>query len=395
MTNAAAGLVDDLLRLAERSVRDVEAELTGHDVGRVVEVLLTELVSRVTAQPVQHEKAALQFDLVLGGTVFSNTVVFGAGEVSVEPGELSDPLVWIRQDLAEVLLALFGPPGRRDFTRDVQVAESDTPVLDPNDPFLKRRDVVVAAAAQLLTALSDHRPPLSSLAVRFGSDKWGAHWYTGNYERYFASLRDQRVTVLEIGIGGYADPVGGGASLQMWKHYFRRGVVYGLDIFDKSGIAEARVRPVQGDQGDVAFLTEFAEAVGPFDVIIDDGSHMNADVITSFQALFSHLKPGGLYVVEDTQTAYWPGWGGSTAADGAASTSIGHLKSLVDGLHHQEKVRDGEYTPSETELAVTAVHFHHNMAVVEKGLNTEQGSAAWMPRTEDPAVWVARQFGQG
>lgn len=395
MTNAAAGLVDDLLRTAERSVVDVEAELAGHDAGRVVEVLLAELVSRVVVNPVQHEKAALQFDLVLGGTAFPNTVVFGAGTVAVEPGELSDPLVVIRQDVAEVLLALFGPPGRHDFTRDIQVAEPDTPIFDPSDPFLKRREVDLAAASQLLAALSDHRPSLSSLAVRFGSDKWGAHWYTGNYERYFASLRDQRVTVLEIGIGGYADPAGGGASLQMWKHYFRRGVVYGLDIFDKSGIAEARVRPVRGDQSDVAFLTEFAEAAGPFDVIIDDGSHMNADVITSFQALFPHLKPGGLYVVEDTQTAYWPGWGGSSTRDGAPGTSIGHLKSLVDGLHHQEQVRDGEHTPSETELAVTAVHFHHNMAVIEKGLNREQGSAAWMPRTEDPAVWAARQFGQG
>jgi len=48
------------------------------------------------------------------------------------------------------------------------------------------------------------------------------------------------VNILEIGVGGYDNPNYGGNSLRMWKRYFYRGKI---------------------------------------DVIIDDGSHINQDVI--------------------------------------------------------------------------------------------------------------------
>ena len=35
------------------------------------------------------------------------------------------------------------------------------------------------------------------------------------------------------------------------------------------------------------------------------------------------------------------------------------------------------------ELTVTGVHAHHNLAIIEKGLNTEQGAPGWVPRTGD------------
>ena len=46
------------------------------------------------------------------------------------------------------------------------------------------------------------------------------------------------------------------------------------------------------------------------DIIIDDGSHINEHVIRTFQYLFPKLKPGGIYVVEDTQTSYRQDYGG-------------------------------------------------------------------------------------
>ncbi len=60
------------------------------------------------------------------------------------------------------------------------------------------------------------------------------------------------------------------------------------------------------------------------------------------------------------------------------------IKDLMDGLHHQEQIRNGNDQPSMTELTVTGVHAHHNLVLIEKGLNTEQGSPEWLKKL-DPA----------
>jgi hypothetical protein len=62
--------------------------------------------------------------------------------------------------------------------------------------------------------------------------------------------------------------------------------------------------------------------------------------------------------------------------------SMEMIKSLLDDLHHSEQIRDGDDERSMTELTVTGVHVHHNLAVIEKGLNTEQGAPEWL-RTID------------
>eukprot|EP00966_Prymnesium_polylepis_P212279 4917263-Prymnesium_polylepis.1 len=40
---------------------------------------------------------------------------------------------------------------------------------------------------------------------------------------------------------------------------------------------------------------------GAFDAIIDDGSHVNSDIMGTFTVLWPHLRPGGLYFLEDLQ----------------------------------------------------------------------------------------------
>ena len=159
------------------------------------------------------------------------------------------------------------------------------------------------------------------LAVIYWSDKAGEHGYTQAYQRHFRSLRRRPLTMLEIGIGGYDSPSWGGSSLRVWRDYFRRGQVHGLDIYRKD-ISETRLTAHQGDQSDGAWMETFGAMHGPFDIVIDDGSHMNAHIRTSFAALFAdHLKPGGWYVIEDMATAYDPAFGGGDRAPWA------HLRS--------------------------------------------------------------------
>ena len=218
---------------------------------------------------------------------------------------------------------------------------------------------------------------LPALAAYFGSDKWGIHWYARHYQAHFARLRRKRLRVLEIGVGGFADPRKGGASLRMWKAYFPNARIIGLDIADKRLHDEDRIKTVIGSQDDEALLQRLSRTEGPFDIVIDDGSHQNAQVIRSFLILFPLLAENGIYAVEDTQTAYWPDFGGAPPQDAAAPTSMNYLKALADALNYREFPPAEGWEPHPFGPHVVAVHFYHNLVFVQKGTNDEPSNILW------------------
>jgi hypothetical protein len=210
---------------------------------------------------------------------------------------------------------------------------------------------------------------LTELAVRFGTDKWGVHRYTEHYQRHLEHLRRTRFTLLEIGIGGYHLDGQGGASLRMWKWFFPKARIVGLDIHDKSFVQGHRIHTVQGSQVDPDTLHGLIGEHGVPLVVIDDGSHRPEHVRETFRLLFPLLPEGAVYAIEDIQTSYWPEWGG--AADRRdPGTSMALVKDLVDGLNYEEFVEEG-YQPSYTDLHVKAVHCYHNLVFIEKGDNRE------------------------
>jgi hypothetical protein len=206
-----------------------------------------------------------------------------------------------------------------------------------------------------------------------GTDKQGAHSYADAYEWHFRHLRHRAITLVEIGVGGYRDSISGGESLRMWKEFFPKAQIIGIDIHPKEGLSEDRITILQGDQSDENFLEGFASRYGPFDVVIDDGSHICAHVIASFRALFPHLAEDGIYAIEDLQTSYWArGYGGSSGQD-RAGTSMTFLQQLVDGLNYAE-FDIPNYLPTYTDTRVRSLTFYHNMAFVQKGPNTEKSN---------------------
>lgn len=213
------------------------------------------------------------------------------------------------------------------------------------------------------------RPDLTALAEKHGTDKWGTHRYTPHYEASLKHLRSSQFTLLELGIGGFVDEQSGGESLRMWKEFFPRATIVGLDIVDKSHVAEDRIHVYTGDQTDPELLRRIVEEHPDLQVVIDDGSHVSAHILASFETLFPLLPMEGIYAIEDTQTSYWPEWGGQLdpAAEG---TSMDLVKKLVDGLNHEEFLVEG-YQPSYTDQHVKAVHAWHNLVVIEKGDNRE------------------------
>ena len=146
---------------------------------------------------------------------------------------------------------------------------------------------------------------LTQIAARYDTDKAAHGHYLRHYEEHFSALRGGDVRLLELGIKR-------GGSLLMWRDYFPRGTIAGLDIEparldDPTG----RVRVYQGAQQDAGLLDRVARECAPagFDIIIDDCAHIGVLARASFWHLFdNHLKPGGIYVVEDWGTGYWGDW---------------------------------------------------------------------------------------
>lgn len=128
--------------------------------------------------------------------------------------------------------------------------------------------------------------------------------YLALYERLFDPLRDASLSLLELGIHS-------GHSLHLWHRYFPKARITGVDMRPcPADIPADRVAYVQGRQEDPVAITEAAER-GPFDIIIDDASHIGRLTKATFGLLFrDHLKPGGIYVLEDiaasTTLPDWP-----------------------------------------------------------------------------------------
>lgn len=126
-------------------------------------------------------------------------------------------------------------------------------------------------------------------------DKW-AHYFPV-YERYFRQFVDTPVKLLEIGVDH-------GGSLQLWKEYFGpQSHIYGIDIRGECvDYSEGQIQIFCRDQSKPEDLKEFAQICGPFDIVIDDGSHVLSHQETSFRALWPQTNH--IYLIEDCHGEY-------------------------------------------------------------------------------------------
>lgn len=135
---------------------------------------------------------------------------------------------------------------------------------------------------------------LDSMFNKCGTDKGSnGHNYSPIYEQYLQGLRNKSIKMLEIGVQyGY--------SIHAWYEYLPKATIIGIDVLDTKHFENDRIKTFKGNQGIRGHLKGFTAKFGKgFDLIIDDGSHVNHDMLTSFGYLYSHLNPGGLYFIED------------------------------------------------------------------------------------------------
>jgi 8-demethyl-8-(2-methoxy-alpha-L-rhamnosyl)tetracenomycin-C 3'-O-methyltransferase len=182
---------------------------------------------------------------------------------------------------------------------------------------------------------------LDVIGARHGTDKTplaGPHDYCRFYDQLFAPLRDEPITLLEIGFGGYHHPTEGGHSARMWREYFTRASINIVDNCPKT-ITVDGVQLFCGEQDDESFLAEVHNQTGDFDIVIDDASHWSDKTLASYSILWPHVKSGGLYVVEDISVQ-------KEAAD--------HFVRLADELIY---ARDGD---------IDWIAFFREMAILRK-----------------------------
>lgn len=154
---------------------------------------------------------------------------------------------------------------------------------------------------------------LGQLFRYYGSDK-DINGYTSVYHVLFNHMKEEPVNMLEIGIGtvipfahssmvGYARPgYLPGGSLRAWRDYFKHGQIYGVDVQpDTQFTNEERITTHLCDSTQENAVQALMKSLGnmQFDIIIDDGSHIDTDQIKTLSHLYPYLKENGIYIIED------------------------------------------------------------------------------------------------
>jgi len=119
-------------------------------------------------------------------------------------------------------------------------------------------------------------------------------------------------TMLEIGIAQ-------AGSAFLYTSLFNLSKYVGVDINaadtrvltllrDKYGPDRVKLyyRTSQTDKDRIAQICD-DEFGGLCDVVIDDGSHQYELSVKTVEVALPHLRPGGLYIIEDWDWAHWPG----------------------------------------------------------------------------------------
>jgi Methyltransferase domain len=193
-------------------------------------------------------------------------------------------------------------------------------------------------SAEVSWAASDVPAPDGEMASIFAATQNVFKWlhYLPVYESALSAFRSRPIRMIEIGVWQ-------GGSLQLWRRYLHpESVIVGIDIdptarrFDDPS---QRVHVRIGGQQDISFLQSVVSELGPFDVILDDGSHMTSHMVQTFRHLFPNgLASGGVYIVEDIHTNYWKAY-----RDNPMSF-VDFTKWLIDAMHAHYQVTGTELT---------------------------------------------------
>lgn len=192
---------------------------------------------------------------------------------------------------------------------------------------------------------------LTELANHYVTDKaW--HRYTDYYEELFRPWRRKPVTILEIGVDG-------GGSLKMWHDWFyhQDTKIYGIEIQDKGLVLYPKTQLFITDATSPNAVFDITRASGPYDIIIEDSSHYTKDQKTLLELWFPHLKPGGIWITEDTHSGYNYPWN-----DQGEVPFVHSLNAYIDRLNENGRDQCGKPTNGDIEEII----FRKSLVIIKK-----------------------------
>jgi hypothetical protein len=205
------------------------------------------------------------------------------------------------------------------------------------------------------------------------SDKWES--YLPHYNEIFKPLQKKNVSILEIGVQN-------GGSLEVYAEYFASGESFiGCDIDQKCSdldYDDDRIKVVVGNVNKETTYKKITEVTKIFDIIIDDGSHLSGDIINSFLVYFPHVRPGGVYIVEDIHTLYLRDWEGGILNEAGA---MSFFKKIIDITNYQfwkddlsiatflRTFFDNKYNPETiTKGWIESIEFKNSIITIKKSM---------------------------
>jgi len=141
---------------------------------------------------------------------------------------------------------------------------------------------------------------LDDIGLKYNADKSSRFHHYLDFYQLMLPDRDFSGRLLEIGVMD-------GLSMKMWREYYPKAEIIGIDIKDMSMFHNSDWNVPESVKLITADGTKAKDMrpLGMFDIIIDDGSHYWADQQKSFDLLYyKQLNPGGTYILEDLWTSH-------------------------------------------------------------------------------------------
>ena len=168
------------------------------------------------------------------------------------------------------------------------------------------------------------------------SPRYSIKWnnYFDIYNNLFKKFVNKKITFVEVGIGN-------GGSLFMWRKFFgKKAKIIGIELNPEAKKLEKFGFKISiGDQSDPHFWKSFYKKYGKVDILLDDGGHRNIQQISTFMESYSHVKPNGKIVVEDTHTSFMKKKGFKNPSK---YSFINFSKLTVENMHRRNPMLDKE-----------------------------------------------------